>query len=162
MYQATIALVSARIFPRVRGTRMPLSPLSFSVRMNRSTTAMLPYWPTAPNCGLTLRRLLTRRSARSWITSGMASEECPAETHRTMVGHQDFVSFAEVRGYHAILCRQDPQVCSGSVRAKSRWTSAPGAMLGHHEGLCDQLDLLDHTPVVQQLQASGVFLVRTR
>ena len=30
-----------------------------------------------------------------------------------------------------ILCGQDPQVCSGSVRAEKRWTRTPGLLVDH-------------------------------
>ena len=63
MYQAMIASASARIFRSVRGTRMRRRPSSFKVRMNRSMTAMLPYWPTAPKRGLILRRRHHRLNA---------------------------------------------------------------------------------------------------
>ena len=40
-----------------------------------------------------------------------------------MASLQAVVSSAAVRGYHAILCRQDPHTCWGYVRAESRWTT---------------------------------------
>jgi len=57
LYQAMIALTSARICRWFSGTRMRRRPSSLKVRMNRSMIAMLPYWPTAPKRGLILRRL---------------------------------------------------------------------------------------------------------
>lgn len=38
------------------------------------------------------------------------------------VSLQDFVTFGEAIAYQVILWRQDPQVCSGSMRAEKRWT----------------------------------------
>jgi len=40
-----------------------------------------------------------------------------------MVSLLSFVNFGEAIAYRVILWRQDPQVCSGSVRAESRWTT---------------------------------------
>jgi len=63
LYQSMIALSSWRMFRRLNGTRMHRSPSAFSVRMNRSITAMLPYWPMAPNLGLIFWRRHQRLNA---------------------------------------------------------------------------------------------------
>ena len=51
-----------------------------------------------------------------------------------MVSLQELVSFAAVRGYHAILCRQDPHTCSGYVRAENRWTSTQAPVPSYLRG----------------------------
>ena len=52
LYQLANRLSSSRIFSRRAGTRMTRVQSVFIVRMNRSITAMLPCWPTAPKRGL--------------------------------------------------------------------------------------------------------------
>jgi hypothetical protein len=42
-----------------------------------------------------------------------------------MVSLLSLATFDETGGYHVILWRQDPQVCSGIVRAESRRTKTP-------------------------------------
>ena len=52
--------------------------------------------------------------------------ECLAKFGVAMVSLQDVVSVSEAIAYRVILCGQDPQICSQSVRAESHWTSAAG------------------------------------
>ena len=53
LYHPTKDISSARISARVNGTMMTRIASLFSVRKNRSMTAILPCWPTAPYRGFT-------------------------------------------------------------------------------------------------------------
>jgi hypothetical protein len=48
-----------------------------------------------------------------------------------MAGLLSLVTFGEAIAYHVILFGQDPQVCSGYVRAESRWTTTAPSIARH-------------------------------
>jgi hypothetical protein len=57
-----------------------------------------------------------------------------------MVSLLSIVSVSAAIAYRAILRGQDPQICSGSVRAESRWTTRPVGLTSGNQIVISALD----------------------